>query len=182
MTHTDAQETLNRFMVELYLQTQGDPSNTVSWYDIGEAIGLDRVGSSHNAEELIGTGLAEIKTLNGGISITADGITEAELLGASLGAAGGSAPTLGDAPVLDDAGSHAVEQVTAVLKSQVGEKNLGFDSLSELMADLKSIDAQLSSTRPKTAVIRECFRSIMGVLKKANDADGAGRVKEFLGE
>lgn len=83
MNYSDAQETLNQFVLELYLQTQGDPYSTVSWYDIGEALGLDRKASSQMAEEIIGTGLAEIKTLNGGITITDDGIDEARKLGAA---------------------------------------------------------------------------------------------------
>lgn len=84
MNYSDAEETLNQFVIELYLQTQGDPSITVSWYDIGEVLGLDREGSSQAAEKIIGTGLAEIKTLNGGITITDDGIDEAQKLGAGL--------------------------------------------------------------------------------------------------
>ena len=83
MAYSGAEETLNQFVVELYLQTQGDPSNTVSWYDIGETLGLDRKVSSQMAEKVIGTGMAEIKTLNGGITITGDGIDEARKLGAS---------------------------------------------------------------------------------------------------
>mgnify|MGYP005807766817 CR=1 FL=1 len=83
MNYGEAQATLNQFVLELYLQTQGDPSSTVSWYDIGETLGLDREVSSQMAEEIIGTGLAEIKTLNGGITITDDGIDEARKLGAA---------------------------------------------------------------------------------------------------
>ncbi len=79
----DVKENLPLFLVELYLETQGDPSIKVSMYDIGETLGLDRTVSSRTAEELIGTGLAEIKTLNGGIGITADGVDEAQKLGAS---------------------------------------------------------------------------------------------------
>ncbi|MBW1841519.1 MAG: hypothetical protein JRI75_06960 [Deltaproteobacteria bacterium] len=182
MTDIDAEETLNQFVVEFYLQTQGDPSNIVSWYDIGETLGLDREGSSQAAEELIGTGLAEIKTLNGGIGITDDGIAEAEQLGAALGAVGGAGPILGDAPILDETGSLTVGQIAGSLKNQMGEKNWDFNTLSELMADLKSIDAQLSSPNPKTAVIRECFLSIMGVLQKGNDADSLTQVRTLLGE
>jgi hypothetical protein len=83
MNDSGAEETLNRFVIELYLQTQGDPSNIASWYDIGETLGLDREDSSRVAEEIIGTGLAEIKTLNGDIAITDDGIDAARKLGAS---------------------------------------------------------------------------------------------------
>jgi len=67
------------FLDELYRQTQGDPSIMVSMYEIGEALGLDRNASLRTAEDLLGTGLAEIKTLNGGIGITAQGAAQAQL-------------------------------------------------------------------------------------------------------
>jgi hypothetical protein len=66
------------FLAELYRQTQGDPSIMVSMYEIGEALGLDRKASLRTAEDLLGTGLAEIKTLNGGIGITAQGAARAQ--------------------------------------------------------------------------------------------------------
>ncbi len=70
---------------ELLSETHlGDGSVKVSMFDIGESLGLDRKLSLRTAEELIGTGLAEIKTLSGGIGITADGVTEAQQLGAFL--------------------------------------------------------------------------------------------------
>jgi hypothetical protein len=98
----DVKENFPLFLVELYLQTQGDPSIKVSMYDIGETIGLDRTVSSRTAEELIGTGLAEIKTLNGGIGITADGADEAEELGASISREGDTGHVLGNAAVLNE--------------------------------------------------------------------------------
>jgi len=80
----DIKENLPLFIVELYHQTLGDSSVKVSMFDIGESLGLDRKLTLRTAEELIGTGLVEIKTLSGGIGITADGVTEAQQLGASL--------------------------------------------------------------------------------------------------
>ncbi len=80
----DVKENLPLFIVELYHRTQGDGSVKVSMFDIGEFLGLDRNLSLRTAEELIGTGLVEIKTLSGGIGITADGVAEAQKLGASL--------------------------------------------------------------------------------------------------
>ena len=80
----DIKESLPLFLVELYHRTQGDASVKVSMYDIGESLGLDRTLSLRTAEELIGTGLVEIKTLSGIIGITTDGVTEAQQLGAFL--------------------------------------------------------------------------------------------------
>jgi hypothetical protein len=80
----DIKESLPLFLVELYHRTQGDASVKVSMFDIGESLGLDRKLSLRTAEELIGTGLVEIKTLSGIIGITTDGVTEAQQLGAFL--------------------------------------------------------------------------------------------------
>jgi hypothetical protein len=80
----DIKENLPLFLVELYHRTQGDASVKVSMFDIGESLGLDRKLSLRTAEELIGTGLVEIKTLSGIIGITTEGVTEARQLGASL--------------------------------------------------------------------------------------------------
>jgi hypothetical protein len=41
-----------------------------------------------------------------------------------------------------------------------------FDTLAEVMADLRTITGQLSSSRPKTAIVREGLRSLEGVLKQ----------------
>jgi len=182
MTYDNIDEIINRFLVEFYLQTRGDSSLTVSWYDIGEEVGLDRTASSETAEKLIGTGLAEIRTLNGGIGITTDGVAEAKQLGATLERESNTGLALGDSLVLDETGRQAVEQIAAGLKSQIGQKNWDDNSLAELMADLKSIDAQLSSPNPKTAIIRECFRSIIGILQKADDAVSMAPIKTLLGE
>jgi len=171
-----------RFLAEVYLRTQGDPAATVSMYDIGETLGMDRQNSLRTAEYLIGSGFVEIKTLSGGIGITDQGLARAQQLGISVADDGIAFTALGDAPVLDEAGRQIVEQIAAELKSKMGEKGLDFDSLAELMADLKSIDAQLSSPKPKTAVIRECFQSIKGVLQMAGDHKGLAPVKTLLGE
>ena len=178
----DIKENLPLFLVELYHRTQGDASVKVSMFDIGESLGLDRTLSLRTAEELIGTGLAEIKTLSGGIGITADGVTEAQQLGASLQDNAGSNISLQNVPVLDESVQQAVKRLVAELKERTGRYNLDFDSLTEMMADLKTIDAQLTSPNPKTAIIRECFRSIAGVLKSVDNADTMNSVKTILGE
>jgi hypothetical protein len=50
------------------------------------------------------------------------------------------------------------------------------------MADIKSIDAQLGSSRPKTAIIRECLRSIKEVLEDLADSESVVQVRALLGE
>jgi len=102
--------------LELYLQTQEDPSVTVSWFDIGEVLGLDREASTRAAGNLFRSVLAEIKTLNGGIGITADGVAEAQQLGAPITSKGGPGPVFGNTLVLNGAVCQAGEKIAADLK------------------------------------------------------------------
>jgi hypothetical protein len=75
-----------------------------------------------------------------------------------------------------------VERVTDALKQQVGSIGLPFDALAEVMADLKTIDAQFDSSHPKTAIVRACFQSLKNTLDYAGAQDCAGLVAGLLGE
>jgi len=48
------------------------------------------------------------------------------------------------------------------------------------MADLKTIDAQMISPRPKTAIIRECFRSMKVTLEKAGNTGSLEEIDQLL--
>ena len=170
--NSEVDEIGRQFLIQLFEQTRGDSSVQGSMYDIGEHLGLDRDAASKVAEELIGLQLVEIRTLSGGIGISADG---SALVQKMIGAAapGVDKPAkLGDDFVVNAAGRRAVNQITAVLKDQVGTLGLDFDSLTELTADLQTIDAQMASSRPKTSIMRECLRSIKTALKKTSETSG----------
>ena len=68
------------------------------------------------------------------------------------------------------------------MKAQVGQLGLDYDGLTELTADLKSMDAQLASSRPKTAVVRECLRSIRNNLQRGGENQHLPIVRRLLGE
>lgn len=67
------------------------------------------------------------------------------------------------------------------LKNLTGTLAQDDEILAELMADLKTIDAQLGSSRPKTAIIRACLFSVLSVLKNAGDHETAGRIRTLIG-
>jgi hypothetical protein len=169
-------------MIRLFEETGGDSAVQVSMYDIGGLLGLDRDDASKIAEELIGSQLVEIRTLSGGIGISADGTALVQkLIGPPTSGLSGSAK-LGDDPVLNSAGRQVVEQIVTELKGQTGTLGLDYDTLTELMADLKTIDAQLDSSRPKTAIMRECLRSIKPMLNSAGGGALYQRIKAVLAE
>ncbi|MEJ2728186.1 MAG: hypothetical protein P8185_06690 [Deltaproteobacteria bacterium] len=182
MNSSELDETSRQFLIQLFEQTGGDPSAQVSMYDVGESLGLDRDSSSRAAETLIGLQMVEIRTLSGGIGISTEGADEVKRLTGGATPADSAPNTLTDQRVMDPASCQGVEQIAGELKNQAGNLGLDFDRLSELMADLKTIDAQLESSRPKTAIIRECLRSLKEILEDATAAEILLKINALLGE
>jgi len=180
MTDSEIDDLSQQFLIQLFEQTKGDVAIQVSMYDIGELLGMDREVASTVAQELMGLQLAEIRTLSGGIGISADGSARVQDLVGPLASGNSEFTKLGDAPVLNSGGQQAVDQVVSELKNQTGSLGLDFDTLSELMADLKTIQAQLDSSRPKTAIIRECLRSVLGVVEKAQSWQMVDRLRKLM--
>ena len=182
MVDSEMSEIGQQFMIRLFEETGGDSAVQVSMYDIGGLLGLDRDDASKIAEELIGSQLVEIRTLSGGIGISTDGSAMVQkLLGPPTSGVGESAK-LGHESVLNSAGRQLMEQIVTELKGQTGALGLDFDALTELMADLKTIDAQMGSSRPKTAIMRECLRSVKALLNNAGGGAIYQRINAVLDE
>jgi hypothetical protein len=182
MSHIIIYENEQKFLIELFNQTRGDLSRQVSMFTVGEALGMDRTLSKKMAESLMGWELVEIRTLSGSIAITAQGAEEARKSGAVSESSGNALPGLGKSEIIGEPERKGIEQIVIGLKSQVGNMRLNFDLLTELAADLKSIDAQMTSPKPKTALIRECFRSVRGILEKSDSKEMLNQVRGMLGE
>jgi len=180
MTDSDLDDFAQQFLIQLFEQTKGDVSIQVSMYDIGELLGMDRDTASGVAQELMGRQLAEIRTLSGGIGISAQGSAKIQESMEPLVSGGSASANLGKAPVLNAGLQRAVGQVVSELKNQTGSLGLDFDALGELMADLKTMEAQLNSSRPKTAIIRECLRSILGVMETAKNRQIVDRLRKLV--
>jgi len=178
----DISENGIRFLLELYKRCGGNPAVTFSMFEIGQDLGLEREKSGAVGEELIGWGLVEVRTLSGGVAIAESGIERARQLSGEIASPDDRRIRLGADPVLDEAGRNAVDRLVSRLKSNIEDLGLGFDRLSEIMADLKSIEAQLSSPRPKTALVKEGFRSMIEVLNAAGAAQQSRELRDLLGE
>jgi hypothetical protein len=164
-TFGDLNESGRQFLKRLFEETGGESSRQLSMYEIGGRLGWEREAASQAAQDLMAEGFVEIRTLSGVIGLSAAG---AEAMRAVLGAGRPSSalPRLGTGRVLDPPACLAVMQVCDGVKAQAGSLGLDFDSLAELVADLKTVADQLGSPQPKTAVVRESLRSIEGVLKR----------------
>ncbi len=181
MSVDNLNEDEKRFLTALWEAVGGDPAGKASMYDVGAAVGMDRDAASHAAQELMGWNFAEVRTLSGDIGVTAEGAAAMDSAGRGKSAEGGGF-ALGNDPVPGNDVREGIEELAAKLKAGAGQLGLDYERLSELMADIRTLDAQLCSPRPKTAVIRESFRSIKTVLEKSDAADLAAQVAAVLKE
>ena len=182
MPRSSLKQTDHDFLQQLYHHTDGNVTAQVSMYEIGEALNLDRDASSQVAQTLIGLDLAEIKTLSGGIGISPDGIALIEGDGAGDEAGTGTGSRLSGEPVLSPADLESVEQLVGYLKEEAGGLGLSFDRLAELVADLRTIDAQLTSSRPKADIVRGCLKSIEALMAELGHNGACDRLHNLIGE
>jgi len=181
MTFDDMDETARQFLKRLFEQTEGQSSRQVSMYDVGAALGWDRDAASQAAQDLMAAGLVEIRTLSGGVGISTEGATAVQAALGS-GSRGAAVARLGNSRIIDPAACQAVERICDDIKSQAGSLGLDFDTLAEVMADLKTIAYQLGSSRPKTAIVREGLRSLEGVLRQFAGNRSLAGVRALIGD
>lgn len=170
------------FLLALFDCVNGNPTARVSMYEIGEKIGLDRELAAKTSEMLIGSDLVEIKTLSGGIGITRHGVEEIQRSRRTSAGEKNGDIALSDSPVLGPSEIQAVEAMIQQVKNSITEWALSFDELSGLIADIKTIEIQLTSTAPKTAIIRECFRSVRQWIDKRDKTPITRRIQTLLGQ
>ena len=177
MEAMNAQE--ERYLEELFKLTEGKVDSKVSMFDIGAVLGLERDAARRMAEDLIAEGLVEIKTLSGAIGITPQGIELAQSLGY---AESGADLTLGDAPLLDEPGRRALDTVMTAIKDHLAKTPTAFERLEEMVIDIKTIEVQLLSARPKTAIIRAVLGSLKESLLTASNTALVVDLNKMIGD
>ena len=180
MSFEESHPLVQQMLAELHRQTGGDLSAKVSMFTLGQSLGIDREAAQEAGQALIASGLAVIVSLSGAISITAEGLSRVDAGGASGGQCG-AAIRLGDEKILSVEARSVLESVTADIKSQAGRRGWPFEALSEITADLRTLDAQLQSPRPKTAIVRACLQSIAAALSRIGAPDLRDPVAALLG-
>ncbi len=168
------------FFRSLFIKTGGDTQKQVSMHEIGNEAGLDKSASKNIAEELMSLGLIDIRTLSGGIGLSEEGALEAQRWFSDIPGIGPAGITLGNHPVVGEKNGAVITDILTGLKPRIGKLGMAFDDLTELLADIQSLEAQLRSSRPKTAIVRECFRSMLPVLARSSETETLSRIKSFL--
>lgn len=170
---------LKSYLEELYRQTAGNTEAQVSMYDLGAAIGLDKAEAGSVAEQLMVQGQAELRTLAGGISITPEGLA---FLGIAVPAAASveNGFFLGKGPVADDNDRRTIHLLTQEIKNGLSGLSIEYELLEEIILDLKTIDVQMLSPKPKIAVLREIMRSLHAAFAAADAGDIADLLKTVI--
>ncbi len=164
-----------RFMEELHAMTGGDIAVLVSMYEVGASLGLEKKNASTMAEELIWREWVELRSLAGGISITGKGLTA---LGLGEGEAAAMRPlSLGGEEVATEEDLALIKQMLADIKACLSHSESPYPRLEEMVIDIKTVETQLLSPRPKTAVIREIFLSLAQSASTIGQTDLAARLK-----
>ena len=167
MAYDSSQE--NAFLYQLYTATNGEPESRASMYDIGAALGLSTEDAGEIAQDLCIKGHAELKTLSGGIGITRQGLKKLNV------APGPDAQladlTLGKDPVVGSDGVCVVEEMLNLIKTAMAQAQQNYPDIEEMVIDMKTIEVQMLSPKPKTTVIKELFRSLAQCFKNCGPDD-----------
>ena len=135
------------FLKTLYRLIDPNPNGSISMYDVGAEMDLDRDASNQTAQELMGDGLVEVRTLAGAIGITPAGLN---LLITNSDAAPTEDVRLGTDGVTSPEAKAVLQQIADHLQKASPRWNAGENDRAELLADLETIRAQMVRPSRKT--------------------------------
>lgn len=168
---------LQVFLSELDRLAQGDMQQQISMYDIGDNLGLDKSETESLAQSLYIQEFAELKTLSGGMVITVKGLKS---LGKSVEPAVDGLYALTDGLILTDEDREYLNQLLTDVKNLVPDLRLKYELINELVIDIKTIEVQLLSEKPKTGVIKEVCKSMIPNLSESVSADILTKIKHMI--
>lgn len=162
------------YLYQLNEITGSDPAAQVSMYDVGQPLGLEPEEAAQMAEVLFMGGHAELKTLSGGIGITAMGM---DALGVTpVPAAANDTFCLSCERIMTDLDRGHTQALVADIKGCLACREAGYDTLETVVMDIKTIEVHMLSSAPKTAVVREVFTAIVEDLPKKEFGDIRHRI------
>jgi hypothetical protein len=156
----------------LYEETGGDEHAMVGMIDIGQRLGFDQSYTSRIVDYLAGEGLVDYRALGGLIGITHYGVVEAEesLLrgGPSLNQSTPGATTIRPSVRVKVDRERLIHSL-GLIKAELPTLQLSHADMTDLLADVRTVEAQLGSSQPNDFIVREALIPVRYVLA------GAGR-------
>ena len=160
-------ESLGQFLDRLNQKAKGDLSATVSMYETGRELGLDKAAASAAAQELMGLGLVEVRSLSGGVGLTAQGVAQT----------GGTAAKGGG---MDEARQKEIAAVLHDLKTQLGAMGLGYKDLGAVMGLADELDKTFEIGEGNEQEVQKGLNKILAILKAAWENGPAGRIQRLV--
>ncbi len=176
-----------QFLQRLYEVTQGNEDISVNLWELEAELGLAHYETNRIESFLRGEGLIKHIALGGIIGITHRGIVEVELALSKPDEPTTYFPPINYIHVEQMIGSQiqqgtnqssqvltysandfeAILKFVADLKSQLFELRLNAETQAEVESDIATIESQIKSPRPKSAIIKECLISLRKILEGA---------------
>jgi len=172
------EEARKAFLLELYRSTNAKEGAQISMYTVGAGVGLDRPAAKKTAEDLIGMGLVEIRTLSGAVGITSEGLAAARMDGAAP--AGENGFHLSDGPGLDDRDRQGLATLLDRLRQEVAKASRTYAQLEELVIAIKTMEVHLLSPRPDRGVVKALLNALKSAFSAMGDAKTADHIDQII--
>lgn len=169
------------FLNRLYEVSDGNTMKIVSMWDVGDTAQLTRNETENVVNYLVGEHLVEHRTIGGGISVTHHGVVEVER---ALSAP--ESPTHYFPPIVNimnvqsmvssqiQQGTHGsaqsqvantndIEAIRALISkfgASIHELPISAEEKAEAQAELRTVEAQLASSKPKPLILRESLKTL----------------------
>jgi len=183
----------SQFLHKLYGLTGGDESKWFRVFQIGEELGFDSNLTANIARYLGGEGLIVVhKTFTGDpnnnlIGISHEGIREVEgavsdpgtptyhfqsgntiyvgqMTGSQIQQA---SPEATQVVAIGEDRYEELKEIIQSLKDSIDQLGIEPQQKDDLQAEIRTMDAQMSSSKPKAAIITECLSSIRVIIEGA---------------
>jgi hypothetical protein len=176
-----------QFLHRLYEKTEGNEHEMVNMWDLGNELGFDRAETDKISQYLVGEYLMEYAAMGGIINITHQGIIEVE-----NAISHPEEPTQYFPPVniinihhmessqiqqgtvestqsqhIESKTKNDISEFVELVKTKLPDLRLDAEDLAEIEADINTVQSQVSSSRPKKSILRECLSSMQRLLEGA---------------
>jgi len=174
-----------QFLKRLYELSGGDKFKSFEMFEIGKELGFDKKLTANIAQYLEGEMLIEYIAFGGIIAITHNGIVEVEealsnpdeptehfpaLNIISVGQMVNSqiqqaSPQSIQLITIDQSKINEIKQFLSELKKSIDQLGLIKEQVTELQSEIKTIEAQITSSKPKSIILTESLKTIRNILE-----------------
>lgn len=176
-----------QFLHRLYEKTEGNEREAINMWDLGNELGFERAETDKISQYLVGEYLMEYAGMGGIIRITHQGIIEVE-----NAISHPEEPTQYFPPVniisihhmqnsqiqqgtvestqsqhIESKTKNDISEFVELVKAKLSDLCLDAEDMAEIEADINTVQSQVSSSRPKKSILRECLSSMQRVLEGA---------------